>query len=66
VKSTGSFSGREAEPRWIANRQFAASVAVTNWWVDAVRVSGLMAEGMISIGGQQITSIITARSAWEM
>jgi hypothetical protein len=41
-------------------------VAVTNWWVDAVRVSGLMAEGMISIGGQQITSIITARSAWEM
>jgi excisionase family DNA binding protein len=33
--------------------------AVTNWWVDAVRVSGLMAEGMISIGRQQITSIIT-------
>jgi hypothetical protein len=66
VELTGSFSGREAEPRWIANRQFAASVAVTNWWVDAVRVSGLMAEGMISIGGQQITSIITARSAREM
>jgi molybdopterin-binding protein len=34
--------------------------------IDAVRVSGLMAEVMISIGGQQITSIITARSAREM
>jgi len=30
--------------------------------IDAVRVSGLMAEVMISIGGQQTTSIITARS----
>jgi molybdopterin-binding protein len=34
--------------------------------IDAVRVSGLMAEVMISIGGQQITAIITARSAREM
>ena len=34
--------------------------------IDAVRISGLMAEIMISIGGQQITSIITARSAREM
>jgi len=34
--------------------------------IDAVRISGLMAEVMISIGGQQITSIITARSAREM
>jgi molybdopterin-binding protein len=34
--------------------------------IDAVRVSGLLAEVMISIGGQQITSIITARSAREM
>jgi molybdopterin-binding protein len=34
--------------------------------VDAVRISGLMAEVEISIGGQQITSIITARSAREM
>ncbi len=34
--------------------------------VDAVRISGLMAEVVISIGGQQITSIITARSAREM
>jgi molybdopterin-binding protein len=34
--------------------------------VDSVRVSGLMAEVVISIGEQQITSIITARSAREM
>jgi molybdopterin-binding protein len=32
----------------------------------AVRISGLMAEVKISIGGQQITSIITASSAREM
>jgi molybdopterin-binding protein len=31
--------------------------------IEAVRISGLMAEVMISIGGQQITSIITAGSA---
>jgi molybdopterin-binding protein len=34
--------------------------------IDSVRVSGLMAEVKISIGGQQITSIITATSAREM
>jgi len=34
--------------------------------IDAVRISGLMAEVKISIGGQQITSIITAASAREM
>ncbi len=34
--------------------------------IDSVRVSGLMAEVKISIGGQQITSIITASSAREM
>jgi molybdopterin-binding protein len=34
--------------------------------IDSVRVSGLMAEVVISIGEQQITSIITARSAREM
>lgn len=33
--------------------------------IDAVRISGLMAEVKISIGGQQITSIITASSARE-
>jgi molybdopterin-binding protein len=34
--------------------------------IEAVRISGLMAEISISIGGQQITSIITSRSAREM
>ena len=34
--------------------------------IDAVRISGLMTEVKISIGGQQITSIITATSAREM
>ncbi|MGP8092123.1 MAG: TOBE domain-containing protein [Candidatus Sulfotelmatobacter sp.] len=34
--------------------------------IDTVRISGLMAEVRISIGDQQITSIITARSAREM
>jgi len=34
--------------------------------IETVRISGLMAEVRISIGDQQITSIITARSAREM
>ena len=34
--------------------------------IEAVRISGLMAEIEISIGGQRITSIITSRSAREM
>src|SRR6202020_3362160 len=34
--------------------------------IDSVRSSGLMAEVAISIGGQQIVSIITAHSAREM
>jgi molybdopterin-binding protein len=34
--------------------------------IASVRISGLMAEVKISIGGQQITSIITAASAREM
>jgi len=34
--------------------------------VEEVRISGLMAEITLSIGGQQITSIITSRSAREM
>jgi molybdopterin-binding protein len=34
--------------------------------IDSVRISGLMAEVVISIGEQQITSIITSRSAREM
>jgi molybdopterin-binding protein len=34
--------------------------------IEDVRISGLMAEIVISIGGQSITSIITSRSAREM
>jgi len=34
--------------------------------IDSVRISGLMAEVRISIGDQQVTSIITASSAREM
>lgn len=34
--------------------------------IEQVRISGLMAEVTLSIGGQQITSIITSRSAREM
>ena len=34
--------------------------------VESVKISGLMAEVVLSIGEQQITSIITARSAREM
>lgn len=34
--------------------------------IESVRVSGLLAEVAISIGGQQIVSIITSRSAREM
>ena len=34
--------------------------------IESVRISGLMAEVVISIGDQHITSIITSRSAREM
>ncbi len=34
--------------------------------IEGVRISGLMAEVTLSIGNQQITSIITSRSAREM
>jgi molybdopterin-binding protein len=34
--------------------------------IESVQISGLMAEVRVSIGNQQITSIITARSAREM
>ena len=34
--------------------------------IESVQISGLMAEVRISIGGQLITSVITARSAREM
>ncbi len=54
----------------IAERTYAARrVSGRNQLVgriDRVRISGLMAEVKISIGEQQITSIITATSAREM
>lgn len=34
--------------------------------IESVQISGLLAEVKVSIGGQQVTSIITARSAREM
>ena len=34
--------------------------------IESVRISGLMAEVMLSIGDQRITAIITSRSAREM
>ena len=34
--------------------------------IEEVRISGLLAEVTLSIGGQQITSLITSRSAREM
>ena len=34
--------------------------------IESVRISGLMAEVQVSIGSQQITSIITSQSAREM
>jgi molybdopterin-binding protein len=34
--------------------------------IDSLQISGLMAEAVLSVGSQQITSIITARSAREM
>jgi len=50
-------------------KRFSRSVSGRNQLIGrikAVRISGLMAEVEISIGGQQITSIITSRSAREM
>jgi molybdopterin-binding protein len=50
---------REAIRRVSGRNQLVGRIA-------AVRISGLMAEVKLSIGGQQITSIITASSAREM
>jgi|SRR5579863_568308 len=51
---------REAELRRVSGRNQLVGRIVS------VRISGLMAEVKISIGGQQITSIITASSARDM
>jgi|SRR5580658_1087537 molybdopterin-binding protein len=56
--------GSEKERKQIVRRVSGRNQLVGR--VDSVRISGLMAEVKISIGGQQITSIITATSAREM
>ena len=57
--------GKTAPERTLVMRQVSGRNQLVGR-IDAVRISGLMAEVRISIGGQQITSIITARSAREM
>ena len=51
---------RKEQPRRVSGRNQLAGR------IESVQVSGLMAEVRISIGGQHITAIITARSAREM
>ncbi|HXZ42150.1 MAG TPA: TOBE domain-containing protein [Terriglobales bacterium] len=57
--------GRNEKERQLAVRRVSGRNQLVGR-IIAVRVSGLMAEIEISIGGQVITSIITARSAREM
>ena len=56
--------GTERERKLVIRRVSGRNQLVGR--IDSVRISGLMAEVKISIGGQQITSIITATSAREM
>ena len=57
--------GRTEEERRLVLRRVSGRNQLVGR-IDSVRISGLMAEVKISIGGQQITSIITAASAREM
>ena len=57
--------GKPAPERILAMRRLSGRNQLVGR-VESVRISGLMAEVVISIGEQQITSIITARSAREM
>ena len=57
--------GRSAHERTQAARRVSGRNQLVGR-IDQVRISGLMAEVKISIGEQQITSIITATSAREM
>jgi molybdopterin-binding protein len=57
--------GRTEEERQLVLRRVSGRNQLVGR-IDSVRISGLMAEVKISIGGQQITSIITATSAREM
>ena len=57
--------GKTAPERALASRQVSGRNQLVGR-IDGVRISGLMAEVKLSIGDQQITSIITASSAREM
>jgi molybdopterin-binding protein len=57
--------GKTASDRTLAMRRLSGRNQLVGR-IESVRISGLMAEVVISIGEQQITSIITARSAREM
>jgi molybdopterin-binding protein len=57
-------SRTEKERKQVARRVSGRNQLVGR--INSVRISGLMAEVKISIGEQQITSIITASSAREM
>lgn len=56
--------GNEEERREVVRRVSGRNQLVGR--IDSVKISGLMAEVRISIGGQQITSIITSQSARDM
>ncbi len=57
--------GKTAQERTLVIRRVSGRNQLVGR-IDGVRISGLMAEVKISIGDQQITSIITASSAREM
>ena len=57
--------GKTAPERMILMRRLSGRNQLVGR-IESVQISGLMAEVVISIGEQQITAIITARSAREM
>jgi molybdopterin-binding protein len=57
--------GKTAPERTLSMRRLSGRNQLVGR-IESVRISGLMAEVVISIGEQQISSIITARSAREM
>lgn len=58
-------TGKTERERGLVKRQVSGRNQLVGR-IDTVRISGLMAEVKVSIGDQQITSIITASSAREM
>jgi len=57
--------GRTESERKLSSRRVSGRNQLVGR-ISAVRISGLLAEVEISLGGQRITSIITSRSAREM